>query len=73
MKNKRFSKRSVYYDRKRKSKRALRIDTEENGWECEFETVPECGRITLTNHVNGHSNVTNWYTIEIPDNAKDNT
>ena len=55
------------------AKRELRIDTEENGYECEFETVPECGRITLTNHVNGHSNVTNWYTIEIPDNAKDNT
>ena len=55
------------------AKRELRIDTEENGWECEFETVPKCGRITLTDHINGHNDVTNWYTIEIPDNAKDNT
>lgn len=51
------------------AKRELRIDTEENGWECEFETVPECGRITLTDHINGHNDVTNWYTIEIPDNT----
>ena len=29
------------------AKRELRIDTEENGYECEFETVPECGRITV--------------------------
>lgn len=36
---------------------------------CEFETVPECGRITLTDHINGHNDVTNWYTIEIPDNT----
>ena len=29
----------------------------------------ECGRITLTDHINGHNDVTNWYTIEIPDNT----
>lgn len=51
------------------AKEELRIDTEENGWNCNFVSVPECGRITLTNRFYDHDDETNWYTIEIPDNT----
>ena len=44
----------------------LHIDEQKNGWDCNFVSVPECGRITLTNHFYDHDDVTDWYTIEIP-------
>ena len=50
----------------KEAKNELRIDEEENGWDCNFVTVQECGRITLTNHFDDHNDVTDWYTIEIP-------